>query len=911
MSVTRQLSVGGLEAHLETPIPPILAVGKGTACCLTGWCYHPMHQIRELRITANGVSYPVKGHRVWRPDVLRARSGSEDPKGYSASSGFWGIVPFPSDYANSVVELGVEARLSTGDAVTARIASLETRSSTEHPSWLLPSLKPPREGGGPTVAICLATHKPDIELFTRQIESLISQTYRNWICIISDDSSPPETYFWLRAIVERDSRFFTTRSTEPLGFYRNFERCLSLVPEWCEFIALSDQDDRWHPEKLETLLAQAAEGATLVFSDMNIVGRDGTVIAPTYWTERRNNYTDLAGLLLANTVTGAASLFRRTLIDYALPFPMRIGDAFHDHWIAAVALTLGRLAYVNRPLYDYVQHDANVLGHHVPKRDERRNHLVRFVRALAREPAERAIGLARWEGIYFNDLLRLELMARILELRCGNEAGADHRRLLRRLTSLDESVSGAAWLATRSMRRNRYERTTLGAESALLGGVLWRHLAAERATRARPDPHLAVTGTQTASANGHHPALERAYALREKVAPLSLRVNVEAPARVNVLIPTIDARYVFGGYLTKFNLARRLAERGRRVRLVAVDHTVDDPDTWRRELARYDGLGRLFDLCEVVCAFDRSKALEVSARDCFLATTWWTAHIAHRAAVDLGSRRFVYLIQEYEPFTFSMGSFAALAAESYALPHLAVFSTEMLRAYFRDNKIGVFAEGNDEGDRNSLSFENAITDVGRIRRRELARRGVKRLLFYARPEDHAARNMFELGYLALSEALSAGYFRGAWHFSGIGTLSDRQFLTLDQDTVMELLQRQTQDTYAQVLRSHDIGMALMHTPHPSLVPIEMASAGMAVVTTTYATKTRRALAEISPNIIGVEPTLDGVKSGLREAIERAQDCAARARGSHVRWSRRWERSFDDPTVSRIEKLLAAAERREA
>ncbi len=53
-----------------------------------------------------------------------------------------------------------------------------------------------------------------------------------------------------------------------------------------------------------------------------------------------------------------------------------------------------------------------------------------------------------------------------------------------------------------------------------------------------------------------------------------------------------------------------------------------------------------------------------------------------------GAERFGYLIQEYEPFTFPMGSYAALAAESYGLPHFALFSSELLREYFAQQASG-------------------------------------------------------------------------------------------------------------------------------------------------------------------------------------------------------------------------------
>ncbi len=60
-------------------------------------------------------------------------------------------------------------------------------------------------------------------------------------------------------------------------------------------------------------------------------------------------------------------------------------------------------------------------------------------------------------------------------------------------------------------------------------------------------------------------------AIADKVAPLRWAVSERAPRRINLLIPTIDLEHFFGGYIAKFSLARRLAERGWRVRIVTVD----------------------------------------------------------------------------------------------------------------------------------------------------------------------------------------------------------------------------------------------------------------------------------------------------------------------------------------------------
>ena len=169
----------------------------------------------------------------------------------------------------------------------------------------------------------------------------------------------------IEELARGDERFRVFRAERNRGFYRNFEAALALVPPSTPYVALSDQDDFWYPDKLAACIERldANPRAQLVYSDMRIVRDDGAVVSDTYWSARRNNYRNLQTLLFANTVTGAASVFRGALLDLALPFPPEQGPTFHDHWLACTAFVAGGLEYVDRPLYDYTQHGANVIGH--------------------------------------------------------------------------------------------------------------------------------------------------------------------------------------------------------------------------------------------------------------------------------------------------------------------------------------------------------------------------------------------------------------------------------------------------------------------------------------------------------------------------------------------------------------------
>jgi hypothetical protein len=863
-----------LHVQLDAPLPSAVAVGGGTALFVCGTCFAPGARIASLALTVDGAEQPLMAHGMPRLDTLRALG---DPSAYA--SGFWGLARL----RRAPAALGLRARVQDGGEAVAPLSEI-AGAATERAA----------AAAAPDVAICMATHEPPVDLFRRQVDSIRRQSHEDWLCVVSDDCSAPDRFAAIQDVIGDDPRFAVSRSPRRLGFYRNFERALSLAPAGARYVALADQDDAWHPDKLATLRSEIGD-ARLAYSDARIVRPDGELIADTYWSRRANNHTDLLSLLVANSVTGAASLFPRALLDDALPFPPAQFAHFHDHWLALCALALGEIRFVDRPLYDYVQHGDAALGHAAANRMPALRD--RFA-ALSGDPRER---VRRWRMHYFVDVCRLLQVATILQLRCSDRMSPAKRAALDRFMRADHSARPLATLARRGARELLSRRPeTLGAEWMLLHAFAWRRLLAasardnpQRALRldAVPPPALDPRPGVRGSAE---PQLRE---IAEKIAPLRLAPRDDAPRRINLLVPTIDLRHLFGGYIAKFNLAKRLAARGLRVRIVTVDPTPPLPHDWTRQVESYSGLDGLFDAVEI--AFGRDSAgLDVSRADAFVATTWWTAHVAHAALRELGGERFLYLIQEYEPFTFPMGTYAALAEESYRLPHAALFSTELLRDYFRAHRLGVYAGGDGE----ALAFRNAITAIEPPAAAELAGRTTRRLLFYARPEPHAARNMFELGALALGRAAARGAFQG-WSLRGIGTVASRRRLDLGGGASLELLPRTPQHDYAALLRGHDVGLALMYTPHPSLVPLEMASAGMLTVTNTFENKTAEALAAISPNLIAAEPSIVAVAEALCGAAAAAEDVARRVRGSEVDWSRDWDRTFDDELLARIAALL--------
>jgi hypothetical protein len=434
-----------LWAKLESPPPRPLPVGRASAVFCFGSCFHANERIELLELVVDGARHRPAAWRMPRLDQPVYRSG------------FWGTVPLPARDRPGTIALEAAVRLAGGSELVAPLAEVEV---------VAPEGPPPHPGR--RIAVCMTTYEPELELFRTQVESLRAQTETDWICVISDDCSEPGRFEEIEATVAGDSRFAVSRSPERLGFYRNFERALRLVPSEAELVALCDQDDRWFPEKLEVLRAELGD-AVLVYSDQRLVDADGRVLRDTLWKGRRNNHTNLASLLTANSLTGASALFRRELAELTIPFPDTPGLQFHDHWLALVALAAGRVAYVDRPLYDYVQHAGAVFGEVSGDRPLKK-----------RLPRLRGL-MQRWRSAYFYGYLGRQVQAQVLLARCAATLDPPKRRALERFVAAERSLPALAWLALRPLRGLVGLNETLGSELDFVRGLLWRRIVVLRA----------------------------------------------------------------------------------------------------------------------------------------------------------------------------------------------------------------------------------------------------------------------------------------------------------------------------------------------------------------------------------------------------------------------------------------------
>jgi hypothetical protein len=224
---------------------------------------------------------------------------------------------------------------------------------------------------GAAVVILLSTYN-GAEFVTEQIESIQRQTVSDWMLLVRDDGSSDETAPIVRQLADRDRRILLTEDSRGnLGPAASY----GLLLEWAaeagaRYVALSDQDDVWRPDKLarelELLRSREAEvGADtpiLVHSDLTVVAEDLSVLHPSFLRFQgleREAGAPLGRLLVQNFVTGCTVVLNRALVDVATPLPKVV---MHDWWLALCAAALGQLAYLPEPTVLYRQHGRNATG---------------------------------------------------------------------------------------------------------------------------------------------------------------------------------------------------------------------------------------------------------------------------------------------------------------------------------------------------------------------------------------------------------------------------------------------------------------------------------------------------------------------------------------------------------------------
>jgi Glycosyl transferase family 2 len=319
------------------------------------------------------------------------------------------------------------------------------------------------------LSIAMCTYNGTAYL-AQQLASIAEQTRPPDELVVCDDGSCDGTLEILKAFAAEVS--FPVRlciNEQNLGSNKNFERAIKLCDG--DVIALCDQDDIWHPEKLmrmEAVLAAEPETA-LVFTNGEVIDEDSRSANLTLWEgcgfgshsqERVRAGQGFAVLIERPSVTGATMAFRARFSELLLPIPDT--GFVHDEWMALLIAACAKLAMVDEPLIKYRQHAGQQIGVNQP---------------LAK-PAQSKVSLLREamgrENPFSTEIRRLRAVQRRLESKRDLFPCEDAHRLVRNKAAHLEARAGmmerglsSVPSVLRELMSLRYHRYSRGLYSAM------------------------------------------------------------------------------------------------------------------------------------------------------------------------------------------------------------------------------------------------------------------------------------------------------------------------------------------------------------------------------------------------------------------------------------------------------------
>ena len=232
----------------------------------------------------------------------------------------------------------------------------------------------------PKIAILLSTYN-GTKYLEEQLDSILNQTYSNYVIVARDDGSYDDTIQLLNKYAKKftDKFHLLEQDLLNLGASDSFSYLIEYVLENKQSLGLEsaymmfcDQDDIWSLEKIdkqidEMIKVEKHQTGTkpipvLIHSNLRVVSEDKSLIAESFVHYQgleieRNRFTNL---VISNVVTGCTAFINEALARKAVPVSKEA--IMHDWWLSLVASAFGKLVFIDAPLVSYRQHDTNAIG---------------------------------------------------------------------------------------------------------------------------------------------------------------------------------------------------------------------------------------------------------------------------------------------------------------------------------------------------------------------------------------------------------------------------------------------------------------------------------------------------------------------------------------------------------------------
>ena len=210
----------------------------------------------------------------------------------------------------------------------------------------------------------MATYNGEKYLY-EQIESILNQSYENWILLIRDDKSEDSTVSIIEEYEKKDSRIRLLRDRKGnLGFVKNFEELLKNSQE--EFVMFSDQDDYWEKDKIKNYIEilqkdeKLSQIPLLIHSNSFICDKELKIVKEKFVDSSIASEKNGNSYFFSYVVQGSTVMINRKLKEICIPFLSSV--TLHDRYFHLISEFFGKRIFIDKSLMKYRQHMNNEIG---------------------------------------------------------------------------------------------------------------------------------------------------------------------------------------------------------------------------------------------------------------------------------------------------------------------------------------------------------------------------------------------------------------------------------------------------------------------------------------------------------------------------------------------------------------------
>lgn len=314
--------------------------------------------------------------------------------------------------------------------------------------------------------------------------------------------------------------------------------------------------------------------------------------------------------------------------------------------------------------------------------------------------------------------------------------------------------------------------------------------------------------------------------------------------RYNLILPTLRKTRVFAGISSALTFFLKLTPDNVECRIIVIGNEEYNSKT----TYQVEGYAHSSTVPKQLIFASDGKELDIRKNDIFVMTSWKTAVSFlpifnwQKEQYGIAERKFVYLIQDFEPGFFPWSSEYVLAESTYSnyqADTIAVFNSHQLQSFFERKGYSFWGSYFFQPVLNSALAEILLNESS-----EKYKRRKKRILIYGRPSE--ARNAFEIIRYSL-ELWSKKYDDSPnWEIISLGEGYEKIEL---KNNIIVSYGKVTLKEYADYMLNAYAAISLMVSPHPSYPPLEMSTFGVRTITNKFEGKD---LGRFNNNIISID-----------------------------------------------------------